>query len=140
MTVQNYLAEAGALAGLLAGFGVSAVIQFLTMENRSRMVTAAIITFSTSTVMFLYSLIVCILLFAAAAELGRVPTEKEGLSIWAFLVLVGAIFVFLAGIGIAGWIRSRTTGIITTTMAVITMCLNRLRFMVSAFTFYIIPA
>jgi len=127
MTVENYLAEAGALAtlaGLLAGFGVSAVIQFLTMENKSKLVTAAIITFSTSTVMFLYSLIVCIMLFAAAAELGRVPTERDGLSTWAFLVMVAAIFVFLASIGLTGWIRSRTTGIITTITAAITMCLT----------------
>jgi len=127
MTIENYLAEAGALAtlaGLLAGFGISAVIQFLTMENKSNFVTAAIITFSTSTVMFLYSLIVCIMLFAAAAELGRVPTERDGLSTWAFLVMIGAIFLFLGGIGLTGWIRSRTTGIITTITAVITMCLT----------------
>ena len=127
MSVENYLAEAGALAtlaGLLAGFGVSAVIQFLAMENKSKLVTASIVTFSTSTVMFLYSLIVSILLFAAAAELNRVPTEREGLSLWAFLVLIGAIFVFLGGIGLTGWIRSRTAGIITTTFAVITICLT----------------
>jgi len=127
MTVENYLAEAGALAtlaGLLAGFGVSAIIQFLAMGNDSKLVTASIIRFSTSTVMFLYSLIVSIMLFAAAAELGRVPIEREGLSIWAFLVMVGAIFVFLSGIGLTGWIRSRTTGIITTITAVITMCLT----------------
>lgn len=127
MTVENYLAEAGALAtlaGLLAGFGLSAVIQFLVMEHQTRLVTAAIIVFSTSTVMFIYALIVSIMLFAAAAELNRVPTEREGLSVWAFLVLIGAIFVFLGGIGLTGWIRSRIAGILTTTFSVITMCLT----------------
>ena len=127
MTVENYLAEAGALAtlaGLLAGFGLSAVIQFLVMEHQTRLVTAAVIVFSTSTVMFIYALIVSIMLFAAAAELNRVPTEREGLSIWAFLVLIGAIFVFLGGIGLTGWVRSRIAGILTTTFAVITMCLT----------------
>lgn len=127
MTVENYLAEAGAfatLAGLLAGFGLTAVIQFLSLENRNRLVTASIIVFSASTVMFTYSLIVSILLFAASAELNRVPDELEGLSIWAFLILIAAIFVFLGGIGVAGWIRSRITGIITTIFAVISMCLT----------------
>lgn len=127
MTVENYLAEAGAfatLAGLLAGFGLTAVIQFLSIENRNRLVTASIIVFSASTVMFTYSLIVSILMFAASAELNRVPDELEGLSIWAFLILIAAIFVFLGGIGIAGWIRSRITGIITTIFAVISMCLT----------------
>lgn len=127
MTVENYLAEAGAfatLAGLLAGFGLTAVIQFLSLENRNRLVTAAIIVFSASTVMFTYSLIASILMFAASAELNRVPDELEGLGIWAFLILIAAIFVFLGGIGIAGWIRSRITGIITTIFAVISMCLT----------------
>jgi len=127
MTVDNYLAEAGALAtlaGLLAGFGISAVIQFLAMENKTRVVTASIITFSASTVMFIYSLIVSILLFAAAAELNRIPVEKETLSLGGFLVMIGAIFVFLGGIGLTGWVRSRIAGIITTTFAVITMCLT----------------
>jgi hypothetical protein len=127
MTVENYLAEAGAfatLAGLLAGFGLTAVIQFLSLENRNRLVTAAIIVFSASTVMFTYSLIVSILMFAASAELNRVPDELERLGIWAFLILIAAIFVFLGGIGVAGWIRSRITGIITTIFALISMCLT----------------
>lgn len=127
MSVENYLAEAGALAtlaGLLAGFSLSAVIQFLVADNKSRLVTASIIIFSASTVMFSYSLIVSILMFAATAELNEIQTEMEGLSIWAFLMLVGAIFVFLSGIGLAGWIRSRTAGIITTALAVIAICLT----------------
>lgn len=127
MTVENYLAEAGAfatLAGLLAGFGLTAVIQFLSIENRNRLVTASILVFSASTVMFTYSLIVSILLFAASAELNRVPEELDGLSVWALLILIGAIFVFLGGIGVSGWIRSRMTGIITTIFAFVSMCLT----------------
>lgn len=127
MSVENYLAEAGALAtlaGLLAGFGLTAVIQFISTENKNRLVTASIIVFSASTVMFTYSLIVSILMFAATAELDRIPEELDGLSIWAFLVLIGAIFVFLGGIGLAGWIRSRITGIITTIFAVLFICLT----------------
>jgi len=127
MTVQNYLAEAGAfatLAGLLAGFGLTAVIQFLVTENKSRLVTASIIVFSVSTVLFTYSLIVSVLAFAATAELNEVRTELDNLSIGGFLVLVGAIFVFLAGIGLSGWIRSRAAGITTTLFAIITMCLT----------------
>ena len=127
MTVENYLAEAGALAtlaGLLAGFGLTAVIQFLALDNKTKLVTASIIVFSASTVMFTYSLIVSILMFAATAELDRIPDELDNLSLWAFLILIGAIFVFLSGIGLAGWIRSRTTGIITTIFSIISICLT----------------
>lgn len=119
MTVENYLAEAGAfatLAGLLAGFGLTAVIQFL--------VTASIIVFSISTVLFTYSLIVSVLAFAATAELNEVRSELDTLSVGGFLVLVSAIFVFLTGIGLSGWIRSKAAGITTTLFAFLTMCLT----------------
>lgn len=127
MTVQNYLAEAGAfatLAGLLAGFGLTAVIQFLVSENKSRLVTACIIVFSISTVLFTYSLIASVLAFAATAELNEVRPELDTLSVGGFLVLVIAIFVFLSGIGLSGWIRSRAAGITTAVFAAITMCLT----------------
>jgi hypothetical protein len=127
MTVENYLAEAGAfatLAGLLAGFSLTAVIQFLVAENKNRLITASIIVFSISTIMFTYSLIVSVLAFAATAELNEVRAELDSISIGGFLVLVGAIFVFLGGIGLSGWIRSKAAGITTTLIALITMCLT----------------
>ncbi|MBE7535251.1 MAG: hypothetical protein HS124_05930 [Anaerolineales bacterium] len=127
MTVENYLAEAGAfatLARLLAGFGLTAVIQFLATENKSKFVAANIIVFSISTTLFTYALIAFILVFAATAELNEVRAELDGLSMSGFLVLVCAIFVFLGGIGLSGWIRSKTAGIVTSIFAVITMCLT----------------
>ena len=127
MTVENYLAEAGAfatLAGLLAGFGLTAVIQFLVTENKSKLVTASIIVFSISTVLVTYSLLVFVLSFAATAEMNEVRAELDNLMIGGFLMLVAAIFVFLGGIGLSGWIRSRTAGITTSLFAIITMCLT----------------
>jgi cytochrome b561 len=127
MTVENYLAEAGALAtlaGVLAGFAISAVIQLLATNSESKLTTATILTFAASTVMFLYSLIVFVLTFAAAAEQNRVLAELDSLGSIAVLVMLGAVYVFLAAIGLAGWIRSRTTGIVTTAFAAFTMCLT----------------
>ena len=127
MTGENHLAEAGALATLarlLAGRGLTAVIQFLVTENKSKLVTASIIVFSISTVLFTYSLIVFVLSFAATAEMNEVRAELDNLMIGGFLMLVAAIFVFLGGIGLSGWIRSRTAGITTSLFAIITMCLT----------------
>jgi hypothetical protein len=109
---------------LLAGFSLTAVIQFLVAENKNRFITASIIVFSISTIMFTYSLIVSVLAFAATAELNEVRAELDSISIGGFLVLVGAIFVFLGGIGLSGWIRSKAAGITTTLIALITMCLT----------------
>ncbi len=127
MTLENYLQETGALAtlaGILSGFAISAVVQLLASNNKSKLETATIVVFSGSAVMFLYSLIVFVLLFAAAAEQNSVPSELDNLGTYALLVIFGAVYVFLAGIGLTGWLRSRLAGIATTALAFITMCLT----------------
>jgi|SRR5581483_3135678 len=127
MTVDNYLQEAGAiatLAGILAGFAISAVIQLLSSNLPGRLTSATIVVFSASTVMFLYSLIVFVLLFATTAEKNAIPTDLENLGSYALLVIFGAVYVFLAGIALAGWIRSKLAGIATTIFALTTMCLT----------------
>ena len=126
MIVENYLAEAGALAGLagvLAGFSLAAVVQLLTANSESKLATAGIIVFSAASVMFLYSLLVSVLSFSAAAELNSIPTRLDNLNIGALLILFGAIYIFIIGIGMAGWMRSRVAGILTTIFALISVCM-----------------
>lgn len=126
MTVENYLAEAAALAGLagiMAGFSLAAVIQLLTASNGGKLATAGIVVFSAAAVMFLYSLIVAVLSLAAAAELNRIPDELTNLNTGALLIVFGAIYVFIGGIGMAGWMRSRIAGILTTILAIVSSCL-----------------
>lgn len=126
MNVENYLAEAGALAslaGVLAGFSLAAVVQLLAASNGGRLITAGVVVFSAASVMFLYSLIVAVLSFSAAAELNRVPIELDNLNTVALLILFAAIYVFVGGVGMAGWIRSRLAGILTTIFAVFSSCL-----------------
>jgi hypothetical protein len=126
MTVENYLAEAGALAGLagvLAGFSLAAVVQLLASNDSRRLGTAGIVIFSAASVMFLYPLIVSVLSFSAAAELNRVPTELDNMNTVALLILFAAIYVFVGGVGLAGWLRSRVAGILTTVFAVTSACL-----------------
>lgn len=126
MTVENYLAEAGALAGLagvLAGFSLAAVVQLLTSNIEGKLITAGIVIFSAASVMFLYSLIVAVLSFSAAAELNAIPLELDNLNVGALLILFAAIYVFVGGIGMAGWLRSRTAGILTTIFALFSTCL-----------------
>lgn len=126
MTLENYLAEAGALAGLagvLAGFALAAVVEFLTGGKEGRLTTAAIVIFGASSAMFLYTLIVAVLSFSAATKLSSVPTELDSLNGGAFIILLVAVYLFIGGIGLDGWMRSRIAGILTTVFAGISMCL-----------------
>jgi hypothetical protein len=121
------LQESGALAtlsGILAGFAVSVVVQFLASEREGRLYSAAIVVFSVATLMFLFSLIMFILGFAGAAVLGRVPRKLDPWGISALLVLLAGVYLFLGGIGLAGWIRSKTAGIVTSASALVTICLT----------------
>lgn len=127
MTLSNYLQEAGALgtlAGILAGFAFSAVVQFLANHREGRLYTATIVVFSISTLMFLFSLMIFVMAFAAGAELNRVPTEYDNWGTYALLVLLGAVYLFLAGIGLAAWLRSKVAGIITTACLAFTLCVT----------------
>jgi hypothetical protein len=127
MTLENYLQETGAFAtltGIMAGFALSAVIQLLATHKEGKLITATIIVFATSAVMFIYCLIVFVLLFAAAAELNAVPTDLDTMGSVALLIIFAALFDFLAGIGLSGWIRSKTAGIMTSVFAVISMCMT----------------
>jgi hypothetical protein len=51
--------------------------------------------------MFLYSLLVSVLSFSAAAELNAVPSQLDNLNIGGLLILFGAIYIFIVGIGMA---------------------------------------
>lgn len=101
------------------------VVQFLANERQGRLYTALIVIFSLSTLMFLFSLTTFIMGFATAAELNDVPPESlDWLGVYSFLVLIGALYLFLGWIGMAGWMRSKVIGVATTIFSIITICLT----------------
>jgi len=127
MSIDSYLQEAGilaTLAGILGGFAFSAVIQLLAGEKAGKSSTATIVVFSAASLISFFAVIVFVLVFAATAETNQIIPELDALGSWALIALLGAIFIFLAGVAVSGWIRSRATGIATTVMALITMCLT----------------
>jgi hypothetical protein len=66
---------------------------------------------------------VAVLSFSAAAELNDIPIALDNLNTGALLILFAAIYVFVGGVGMAGWLRSRVAGILTTVFAGISTCL-----------------
>jgi hypothetical protein len=112
------------LAGLLGAFGFAAVIQLLSMDRKGRVITATILVFTAATLTFLLAFLMFILTFSAATELGKLQPQLDSLGTIGVLVTYAGVYVLEAGIGLAGWIRSKATGIATTVMATITVCLT----------------
>ncbi len=127
MIVDLVLQENGmyaTLVGILGGFAFAAVVQLIAMEKKGKLITAATILFSIATFMFLLALLVFVLSYAVVAETNTLFYALGTLGAYALFDTYGAVFVLLAGIGLAGWIRSRATGIATTILALIFSCLS----------------
>ncbi|GAB4494511.1 MAG: hypothetical protein OHK0010_29330 [Anaerolineales bacterium] len=127
MPLENLLQEynqIATLAGILAGFAFSAVIQLLSTDKPGRMMTTVIILFSVSATMFLFTLFAFVIGSAAIAEINREISELNGWIAFAFIVSIVGLNFFLLGVGLTGWLRSRVTGIITSLAALITFCLT----------------
>lgn len=122
--VLQELSQLATLAGLLGGFAFTAVIQLLSMERKGRLVTATILIFSIATLMFLLALLMFILTFSAVVELNALPETLTNLGTYGLLLALIAVFVLEAGIGLAGWIRSKAAGLATTMLAMVAMCLT----------------
>jgi len=126
MSVENILQEVNliaTLAGILAGFAFSAVVQLISTDRPGWLTSAVIIIFSVSTLMLLYTLFTFVMIGAATAELNREIEQLSGLGGWAFVVAFLGLLLFLAGVGLSGWIRSKATGIATSVFAAITFCM-----------------
>jgi hypothetical protein len=127
MVVDLVLQENGmyaTLVGILGGFAFAAVIQLIAMEKKGILITAATIMFSIATFMFLLALLAFVLSYAVVAETNTIFYALGMLGAYALFDTYGAVFVLLFGIGLAGWIRSKATGIATTILALLFSCLS----------------
>ncbi len=127
MPVENLLQEynqIATLSGILAGFAFSAVIQLLSVDRPGRLMTTVIILFSASAATLLFTLFAFVMGSAAIAELNREISELSGWTTLAFLILMLGLNLFLLGVGLTGWLRSRATGIITSLAALTVFCLT----------------
>jgi len=73
--------------------------------------------------MFLFALFSFVMGAATIAELNRDIPELEGWIGYSFLMAYLGLNLFLVGVGLTGWIRSKVTGITTSVFAVVTFCM-----------------
>lgn len=74
--------------------------------------------------MFLFTLFAFVIGSAAIAELNREVSELSGWIVLAFIISLLGLDLFLLGVGLTGWLRSKATGIITSLAALLTFCLT----------------
>jgi hypothetical protein len=120
-TVIENLRQYAGFAGILAGFSFTALLQLVALNDKRRIVGATACAFAAATCALLYSMF-GFFLFSMSLAVNTNNTDNISM-VWEhapkfFLTSCGGIIALLIGVSLAGWIRSRLTGIITTAVAV----------------------
>ena len=111
--------------GVLAGFSFTALLQLVSLNDKRRIVGATASAFALATCLLLYSLVG---FFLSALQLGASMksafADQTFGALASYLVVLSimclaGIVVLLLGVALAGWIRSRRVGIISTAFAVL---------------------
>lgn len=113
------------VSALIAGFSLTFLVQLLTAESKLRVVNWTI-GFSLAATA---SMIVCALGWTLSAAVvidprtqAELASRSSGLGLLhprLSLTFIFGILFFLVGLGLCGWVRSRTMGIVSSTIALI---------------------
>ena len=124
-THLDALRQFATFIGVLAGFSFTALLQLVSLNDRRRIVGATASTFALATCILLYSLVG---FFLSALQLGAAMksafADQTSVALVSYSVVLSimcllGIVVLLLGVALAGWIRSRLVGIISTAFAIL---------------------
>jgi hypothetical protein len=111
------------ISALIAGFSLTFLVQLLTSESKRRVVSWTI-GFSLAATA---GMIICALGWTLSAAVAVDPRAQDDLARWSIVIgslhhrlsltFISAILLFLVGVGLCGWVRSRVMGIVSTTIA-----------------------
>jgi hypothetical protein len=115
------------LSSVLAGFAITVAIQLVSVTERKPLVTAAMAVFLISSVVSAVATFIFVAVMTGVIGPPGFPHPSEawivhfvgGIGVLPFAGLI----LFLAGIGVVGWIRSKPLGIVTTTAALLGLAL-----------------
>jgi hypothetical protein len=113
------------ISALIAGFSLTFLVQLLTAESRRRMVNWTI-GFSLAATA---AMIVCALGWTLSAAVVIDPRAQADFARWSrsigllhhrlSLTFISGILLFLVGLGLCGWVRSRAMGVVSSAIALI---------------------
>jgi hypothetical protein len=113
------------ISGLMAGFSLSVAVQVMRSKDKSKLATGIFILFTVTSLLFLVALYIDVALslrIAGVNDISQALLERI-----AYVRAIGtsaataALFLFIASIGIIGWLQSRLSGIVTCIVALITI-------------------
>ena len=115
------------LSSVLAGFAITVAIELISLAKKKPLVTAAIAVFLVSSVVSAVATFIFVVVMTGVIGPPAFPHPNEtwilhfvgGIGILPFAGLI----LFLAGIGLVGWIRSRLLGVIATVAALLGLAL-----------------
>jgi hypothetical protein len=115
------------LSSVLAGFAIAVAVQLLSLPNKKALVTATIAAFLISSALSAAATFVFVMVMIAGIGSPGFAT-LNGAWIARFAGGIGvipfaALVLFLLGIALVGWIRSKVLGAITTTAAILASAL-----------------
>ena len=119
--LSDLATQIGFLSAFLGGFAATLLALLLGTEKRGAMTVVAIGLATAAAVAFIASVIASTQLVAslhpqAPANVAR-HSALTSARLYAFLSFGAGVYALLACIGVAGWVRSRTAGIVTTAIA-----------------------
>jgi hypothetical protein len=111
------------LSSVLAGFAITAAIQLIALTKKKLIVTATSAVFIVSSVVSIVATTLFVFVMTAIIGPPGFPQPNETWTIH-FIGGIGVLpilglLLFLAGIGLVGWLRSKLLGSVTTAFAVL---------------------
>ena len=110
------------IAGLMAGFSLSIAAQIIRSNAKGPVANTAFVMFTTSSLLFLIALYTDVALslrVVGVEQYSPALIEKvTSIRLVGTSAATSALFLFVTSIGIIGWLQSKWSGIITSTIAI----------------------
>ena len=114
-------------SSVLAGFGIAVAIELIAFVKKGRLAAFAIGLFLTSSILTLTATFIFVFVMSAAMAPEGTPRPTDtwirnfigGIGVLPFFGLT----LFMAGIGVVGWLHSKAIGILTSVSATLAMIL-----------------
>lgn len=113
------------LSSVLAGFAITAIIGLVPMTRSRRFVSFAIICFAIAAGLLLSTTVsFTFMIVASSTGLGGNPLSPQVLALLGALggnMMMLGVVALVIGMGLTGWLHTKTTGVITTIIMVLSL-------------------